>query len=109
MPWSASPLAGLVHELGVELGTEAIRHETFDDPGDLRLGVTFAVDKPDRHARLRAFDVIDDSLHLAMDGQRLVTARDEQLEEKLGPHGERSTGLDERPTARDVLGVVGEE
>ena len=53
--------------------------------------------------------LVDDALDLAVDGQRLVAARDEQLEQELGPDRKRSARLDERAAARDVLGVVGEE
>ena len=51
----------------------------------------------------------DDALDLAVDRQRLPAARHEQLEQELGPDRERSTRLDERAAARDVLRVVREK
>src|SRR5262249_35671299 len=51
----------------------------------------------------------DDPLHLAVDRQRLVGLRHEQLEQELGADRERPAGLDEGAAPRDVLRVVGGE
>ena len=52
---------------------------------------------------------VDDALDLTVDRERDVATGDEELEEEFRAHRERSGCLDECSTARDVLGVVGEE
>jgi hypothetical protein len=104
----------LFHELCVEACTEAIGHQAFDHARDFGLGVTFAVDEADGHALVWGAVTVDvfagdDALDLAVDREWLVAAGDEELEEKLGPDGKRSTRLDERSAARDVLRVIGKE
>ena len=75
-----------------------------------------ACGSPSRYTNLIAMPGIlvvasssDDALDLAVDRERLVATRHEQLEQEFGADRERSARLDERAAARDVLGVVGEE
>src|SRR3954471_1886911 len=106
---SALPLSGVVHQLGVEAWPQTLGHHALDHPGNLGLRIALTVDKPDGHASLLVRRLGDDALDLAMDGEGLVAAGDEELEQELGPDRERTACLDERAATRDVLGVVGEE
>src|SRR3569623_3476168 len=99
----------MLDELGREAWTEAVRHHAFDRARDHVLGVTFTVNKLDRHALLLARRVLDDALDLTVDRERLRAARDEQLEQELGADGEGAASFDEGAAARDVLGVISEE
>src|SRR5262245_52183395 len=104
----------LFHELRVQTWPEAVRHHALDDARDLGLWVAFAIDEPDRHALIRGavtvnIGVCNNTLDLAMNGERLRTAGHVELEQEFGAHRKRFACLDECTAARDVLGVVGEE
>src|ERR1043165_8461142 len=83
-PWRLpGALVRLLHQLGVEPRAEVLAHHAFHDARDLALQIALSVNKFDRHARLVAVVQVDDPLHLAVDGERLLAPRDEQLEQEL--------------------------
>src|SRR5678815_80927 len=106
---SGSPLVRMVHELCVEPWTETLRHHIFDDTCDFGLRVALTVHELDGHAGVVVDGFVDDALDLTVDRERDVAAGDKELEEEFRALRERSGCLDEGSTARDVLGVVGEE
>src|SRR6185503_12556972 len=106
---SDSPLVRVVHELCVEPRAETLRHHILDDSCDFALRIALTVHELDGHSGVVVDGFVDDALDLTVDGERGVAAGDKELEQEFGAYRERSGCLDECPTARDVLGVVGEE
>src|SRR5688500_6066953 len=106
---SDAPLVGVVHELCVESWTETLRHHIFNDACNFALRIALTVHELDGHARVVLGGFVDDALDLTVYGEWRVAAGDEELEQEFGAYRERSGCLDECSTARDVLGVVGEE